>query len=85
MKTSNEKAIELVDKFREYTDGDDPDNNYRFSPRISKENAKKCALIAVDEIIDTLNYDIRDLDVRGSVLLDLITYWSEVKKEIEKL
>lgn len=47
--------------------------------------AKECALIAVDEIIGTLNYDIRDLDVRGSVLLDLIDYWREVKQEIEKL
>lgn len=46
---------------------------------------KKCALIAVDEIINTLNYDIRDLDVRGSVLLDLIKYWEEAKQEIERL
>jgi len=28
---------------------------------------------------------IRDLDVRGNVLLDLIEYWIEVKQEIEKL
>jgi hypothetical protein len=47
--------------------------------------AKKCALIAVDEIIKTLNYDIKDLDVRGNILLDLIKYWREVKQEIEKL
>lgn len=47
--------------------------------------SKQCALIAVDEIIGTLNYDIRDLDVRGNVLLDLIDYWREVKQEIEKL
>jgi hypothetical protein len=49
------------------------------------ETAKQCALIAVDEIITTLNYDIRDLDVRGNVLLDLLSYWQEVKQEIEKL
>jgi hypothetical protein len=47
--------------------------------------AKRCSLIAVDEIINTLNYDIRDLDVRGNILLDLIKYWREVKQEIEKL
>ena len=47
--------------------------------------AKGCALIAVDEIINTLNSDIRDLDVRGNILLDLIEYWTEVKQEIEKL
>jgi hypothetical protein len=39
----------------------------------------------VDEIIQTLNYDIKDLDVRGSVLIDLIEYWRQVKQEIEKL
>ena len=45
--------------------------------------AKQCALITCDEIIDTLNRDIKDLDVRGNVLLDLINYWGEVKQEIE--
>ena len=49
------------------------------------EDAKQCALTAVDEIIQTLNYDIRDLDVSGNVLLDLIKYWKQVKEEIEKL
>ena len=47
--------------------------------------AKKYALIALDEIINTLNDDIRDIDVRGNILLDLIDYWREVKQEIEKL
>ena len=46
---------------------------------------KQCALIAVDEILLTLNMDIKDLDVRGSILIDLIEYWRKVKKEIEKL
>lgn len=45
---------------------------------------KECALIAVDTTIQTLNEDIRDLDVRGNVLLDLIDYWREVKQEINK-
>ncbi len=49
------------------------------------KTVKECCHIAVDEIIQTLNYDIRDLDVRGSVLIDLIEYWREVKQEIEKL
>lgn len=49
------------------------------------ENCKQCAIISVDEIINTLNYDIKDIDVRGNILLNLIDYWQEVKKEIEKL
>ena len=69
--TPKEKARELFDKIYEYA--------------IFDEAAKQCALIAVDEIIDTLNYDIRDLDVRGNILLDLIKFWREVKKEIELL
>ena len=51
----------------------------------SNQRAKECALIEVDEIINTLNSDIKDLDVRGNILLDLIEYWREVKQEIEKL
>lgn len=49
------------------------------------KTVKECCHIAVDEILDTLNFDIQDLDVRGSVLLDLITYWRDVKEEINKL
>ena len=47
--------------------------------------AKQCALISVEETIRTLNEDIRDVDVRGNIFLDLIDYWREVKQEIEKL
>ena len=38
------------------------------------KEAIECAFVAVNEIIDTLNYDIRDLDVRGNILLDLIKF-----------
>lgn len=69
--TPKEKAEELVGNFTK-TNG-----NAFF--------AKECALIAVDETIRTLNEDIRDIDVRGNILLDLIDYWREVKQEIEKL
>jgi len=49
------------------------------------KTVKECCHYAVDEILDTLNFDIQDLDVRGSVLLDLIMYWKVVKEEIDKL
>ena len=45
--TSKEKAEELVNKFREYANGD---ADGRFSPGIEKQNGKHCALIAIDEI-----------------------------------
>ena len=49
------------------------------------KTVKECCHIAVDQIIETLNNDIKDLDVRGSVLIDLIIYWRQVKEEIDKL
>jgi len=73
--TAKEKAQELVNEFRKYSSGDDDD--YRFSPAIEKENAKLCAVLSVNEIIDAV------------IVLDEIdrytTYWQEVKKEIHKL
>lgn len=74
--TPKEKAEELVHKF---------DLMQTYIEGFSLQDAKECALIAVDEILLTLNKDIRDLDVVGSILLDLIKYWQEVKHEIELL
>ena len=76
--TEKEKAKELYNKYADEFNFDDTYRSYR-------EQSKQCALIAVDETIRTLNEDIRDLDVRGNILLDLIDYWREVKQEIEKL
>ena len=73
--TPKERAIDIVDKFQ-------CDSRY---DQLPTEIAKIYALKAVYEIIRTLNYDIRDLDVRGSVLLDLIKYWEQVQEEIELL
>ena len=70
---AKEKAIELVNEFRKYASGDDDD--YRFSPAIEKENAKLCAVLSVDEIIDVLCKDVNPI----------ANYWFEVKKEIHKL
>ena len=75
--TPKEKAQELYYKILKHSFSDESVS--------ALHRAKQCALIAVDEIINTLNSDIRDLDVRGNILLDLIDYWREVKQEIEKL
>ena len=67
--TPREKALQLCQKFgylgikweqAEYT-------------TLSLENAKECALIAVDEIIKAIGVSITD------------EYWQQVKHEIEKL
>jgi hypothetical protein len=64
--TSKEKAVELI-----YL--------YNKSRWIEYGLAKKCALIAVNEIIDAIviinEYDFESLN----------NYWQDVKQEIEKL
>jgi hypothetical protein len=62
--TPKEKAEELVERYDE-----------TLTYLESKSKAKQCALIAVDEIINSMT-------VATSVHLP---YWQEVKQEIEKL
>jgi hypothetical protein len=73
--TPKEKAEDLVNKF------------FQFKPRFKLDidnekeyyQAKQCALIAVDEILDLIitiyDYDRESLD----------PYWKQVKQELEKL
>jgi hypothetical protein len=74
--TPKEKAQELFDKFNK------PDITHY--PYV--HNAQQCALIAVDEIINSNPYK---LSLEGKFLTEHITYdinfWEEVKKEIEAL
>lgn len=46
---------------------------------VSKNVAKECALVAVDEILKLV-----DETLRGWLDADIIAYWEEVKYEIEK-
>jgi hypothetical protein len=63
--TPKEKAIELIDKY---------DSTLTYLE--SKSKAKQCALIAVDEIISSI--DAEDHFI-------LYNYWQKVKTEIENL
>ena len=66
--TPKEKAFELVQKMRVH------------SPVWEiKGDAKQCALIAVDEILEM---DLPILEEDADTFYD---YWEEVKQEIEKL
>jgi hypothetical protein len=73
--TPKEKAFELAHKFR-LLEIRTSENSYMM---ISMADAKKCALVAVDEILDVIvtiyDYDFEKLN----------PYWEEVKQEIEKL
>ena len=68
--TPKEKAKELVDKMWNI------DERYG---SIGFHEAKQCALICVDEILDLID-TIYDYDRES-----LNPYWEEVKQEIEKL
>jgi hypothetical protein len=68
--TPKEKAEELVNQFLTHTRV----YNDEFGWEDDIESAKKCALIAVDELIKLSScFEITD------------NYWEKVKKEIEKL
>ena len=73
--TPKEKAQELVQKYYN-----------RFEHTISDEYAeveyevcKQCALIAVDEILEAIDWHIYESPNRE------ISFWQEVKQEIENL
>jgi predicted Co/Zn/Cd cation transporter (cation efflux family) len=66
--TPKEKARELVDKMSSIIEG------YGW-----EEISKECALIAVDEIIES-HYKLL-----SGVKTSIYKYWQEVKQEIEKL
>ena len=68
--TPKEKAEELVDRYSAWCRDWDVE-------KYAMYNAKQCALIAVDEMI---NYLISN-EITGT----LMSYWQEVKQEIEKL
>ena len=68
--TPKEKAKELLEKYDE-----------TLTYLESKSKAKQCALIAVDEIIKSIDFDwmeVQNLESQHR-------YWQEVKQEIEKL
>ena len=71
--TPKEKAKELFNRmyFLEDEDGFHSMNKYR---------AKQCALIAVDEILDAIDWDYYEGSKQSEHM-----YWKAVKQEIEKL
>jgi hypothetical protein len=72
--TPKEKAIDLMHKYVDLTGG----WVYGIA---SWEYKKKCALIAVDEIIEAIDFDWMEVQNLESEH----RYWQQVKEEIEKL
>lgn len=70
--TPKEKAEQIVQKFI-----------YRTKDYVEIEDAKQCAIIAVDEILKTFP-NINGIAVYEDHIVD-IEYWQQVKEEIENL
>jgi len=81
--TPKEKAKELVNKYLNASfnckDCDMPYCDMKCT-NLSVNEAKQCALIAVDEVLKTNPYEWDGEDLNST-----IDYWDEVKKEIELL
>ncbi len=71
--TVKEKAEELFNKYYSYLKAN------LMNDEEAIEDAKECALIAVDEILKELNKNVWIFNEFRS------KYWEEVKREIEKL
>jgi hypothetical protein len=71
--TAKEKAEELFKQYYSYLKAN------LMNDREAWEDAKECALIAVDEIIEELSKNVWIFNKFRN------KYWEEVKQEIEKL
>jgi len=72
--TPKEKAIDLVGRCYDYVNVFDDEGNANYQQ--AENNAKECALIAVDELIQFGN---------ESGIREPMMYWNKVKQEIENL
>jgi len=85
--TPQQKALELVDKYRElvisapYVDSED--DSCIAETWMLTRSAKQCALIVVDQIVleQCKGSELKDPRYQDERLM----YWQEVKQEIEKL
>lgn len=84
--TPKEKAEDLVNSFRMILMNEDTDCGNEI---LCTSIAKKSALIAVDEIMwvcPYINIDIRETEEQLSAFdFQFVSYWEEVKQEIEQL
>ena len=85
--TPKEKSEELVDKFYQTTP-----NEAWYNPPLASASmeykawvqAKQCALIAVDEILNINPFSFND-KIHLDKIKEYQNYWQEVKKAIEEL
>lgn len=74
--TAQEKAKELVSKYYDILSVIDKYDHVLASDIM--DSAKQCAIIAIDELLN-------DVDASSPFEIERLTFWKEVKQEIEKL
>ena len=84
------KAKEIIDLFTKYFD-----NKNKFSPydtdrhclnaKNNSENAKQCALIHVNGIIEVIQNNSNCCEYSVYMKIETVTYWQDIKEEIENL
>lgn len=86
--TPKEKAMQLVDHYMDLSE----EQEYNTPRDMPKDIVKQCAFIAVDEIIKSREDDGSFDDTLSSTSSEYytphpmyLTYWQQVKQEIEKL
>ena len=82
--TPKEKAINLVEQFRDVQWIEENRETIKVK-WLQGDEAKQCALIAVDEVIEFMEADDFDSDTCYWANHSQMKYWTEVKQEIEKL
>jgi hypothetical protein len=78
--TPKEKAKELYNKFNPHSL-----NKNFYEEDVEVKSTKQCALIAVDEIINSNPTSQLSDPFLGNRIYENVNYWEQVKKEIEKL
>lgn len=82
--TPKESALELFNKFLPILGGIEKKDWIYFRG----EEAKQCALVAVNEILNSFSNVFDDFVIESSKVggyRNMKKYWEEVKKEIEKI
>lgn len=77
---NNQKAEELISKFLHLVDCGDN----RYITKVQLKNAKSCALITVNEIIEQWEYIDTFIGNYGGELNPNLRYWQQVKQHIEE-
>ena len=83
--TPQEKATELVEKFKPYVNGyvgSSMLTNTEY-PESILSKAKECARIVVNEMIDRLTWHTDASDLGNTIIAGDIEYWYEVSQSIK--